>query len=215
MTELVRSFRVGRQANSLAVINEMLLINLLLGLLIGGLMMSFGVKTIDSEGAFLFGGSIALAGIIGGVLALVMSQIMATSTGATGSTLSLIGLLYIVRAGTDVSNLDLSMFNPMGWIYLTYPFTKNNWLPLLFALIFSLVFNRTCVCVGRTSRHGAGYLPEREGRATAKKSLLSVPGLFFKINKGVMIGWLIAFVVMGAAYGSIYGDMQVFLGRRK
>ncbi|MFU1844975.1 tetronasin resistance protein, partial [Enterococcus faecium] len=87
---------------------EMLLINLLLGLLIGGLMMSFGVKTIDAEGAFLFGGSIALAGIIGGVLARVMSQIMATSTGATGSTLSLIGLLYIVRAGTDVSNLDLS-----------------------------------------------------------------------------------------------------------
>ena len=100
LTELVRSFRVGRQANSLAVISEMLLINLLLGLLIGGLMMSFGVKTIDAEGAFLFGGSIALAGIIGGVLALVMSQIMATSTGATGSTLSLIGLLYIVRAGT-------------------------------------------------------------------------------------------------------------------
>ena len=53
LTELVRSFRVGRQANSLAVISEMLLINLLLGLLIGGLMMSFGVKTIDAEGAFL------------------------------------------------------------------------------------------------------------------------------------------------------------------
>lgn len=212
LTELVRSFRVGRQANSLAVISEMLLINLLLGLLIGGLMMSFGVKTIDAEGAFLFGGSIALAGIIGGVLALVMSQIMATSTGATGSTLSLIGLLYIVRAGTDVSNLDLSMFNPMGWIYLTYPFTKNNWLPLLFALIFSLVFTVLAFVLEEHRDMGAGYLPEREGRATAKKSLLSVPGLFFKINKGVMIGWLIAFVVMGAAYGSIYGDMQVFLG---
>lgn len=46
LTELVRSFRVGRQANSLAVISEMLLINLLLGLLIGGLMMSFGVKRL-------------------------------------------------------------------------------------------------------------------------------------------------------------------------
>ncbi|EGO9937686.1 tetronasin resistance protein, partial [Enterococcus faecium] len=144
-------------------------------------------------------GSIALAGIIGGVLALVMSQIMATSTGATGSTLSLIGLLYIVRAGTDVSNLDLSMFNPMGWIYLTYPFTKNNWLPLLFALIFSLVFTVLAFVLEEHRDMGAGYLPEREGRATAKKSLLSVPGLFFKINKGVMIGWLIAFVVMGAA----------------
>src|SRR5699024_5540661 len=49
------------------------------------------------------------------------------------------------------------------------------------------------------------------GRANAKKSLLSVRGLFIKINKGTIISWLIAFVIMGAAYGSIYGDMQTFL----
>ncbi|MBO0452869.1 ABC transporter permease [Candidatus Enterococcus murrayae] len=212
LTELVRSFRVGRQANSLAVITEMVLINLLLGAFIGGVMASFDVTAISTEGAFLFGASIAAAGIIGGVLALVVSQIMATSTGATGSTLGLIGLLYIVRAGTDVSDADLSMFNPMGWTYLTYPFTENNWTPLLAALIFSIALTVAAFILEGHRDMGAGYLPEREGRATAKKSLLSVPGLIFKINKGVMIGWLIAFVVMGAAYGSIYGDMQVFLG---
>ncbi|OQO68532.1 tetronasin resistance protein [Enterococcus villorum] len=211
LTELVRSFRVGRQANSLAVINEVLSINLLLGLLIGGIMTSFGVETLDAKGALLFGGSIALAGIMGGVLALVMSQIMATSAGATGASLSLIGILYIIRAATDVSNLKLSMFNPMGWIYLTYPFTENNWVPLLFALFFSLALIILAFVLEGHRDMGAGYLPEREGRATAKKSLLCVPGLFFKINKGSMIAWLVAFVVMGAAYGSIYGDMQVFL----
>src|SRR5690625_5722037 len=58
---------------------------------------------------------------------------------------------------------------------------------------------------------GAGYLPQREGRESAKQSLLSVRGLFIKINKGVIIAWLIAFVIMGAAYGSIYGEMQTFL----
>lgn len=212
LTELVRSFRVGRQANSLAVITETILINLLLGAFISGVMASFGVKTIDTDGALLFGVSIAMAGIIGGVLALVLSQIMVTSTGTTGSTLSVIGLLYIVRAGTDVSDADLSMFNPMGWTYLTYPFTENNWMPVLAALIFSVVLTVLSFILEGHRDMGAGYLPEREGRANAKKSLLSVPGLIFKINKGVMIGWLVAFVIMGAAYGSIYGDMQVFLG---
>jgi len=212
LTELVRSFRVGRQANSLAVITEMLLINLLLGAFIGGVMASFSVETITTEGAFLFGASITAAGIIGGVLALMMSQIMATSTGATGSALGLVGLLYIIRAGTDVSNAELSMFNPMGWTYLTYPFTKNNWTPLLVAMIFCIVMTVISFVLEGYRDMGAGYLPEREGRATAKKSLLSVPGLMFKLNKGVMIGWLIAFLIMGAAYGSIYGDMQVFLG---
>ena len=58
---------------------------------------------------------------------------------------------------------------------------------------------------------GAGYLPERKGREYAKKSLLSVRGLLFKMNKGVIIGWMIAFIFMGASYGAIYGDMQIFI----
>src|SRR5699024_1871954 len=54
-------------------------------------------------------------------------------------------------------------------------------------------------------------LPQREGRESAKTSLLSVCGLFVKINTGVIIGWLVTFVIMGAAYGSSDGDMQTFL----
>jgi ABC-2 type transport system permease protein len=211
LSELVRSFQVGRQANSLAVIIESGLINLLLGGFIGGVMASFGVASIDARGALLFGFSITMAGIIGGVLALLMSQIMVTATGAISSSLSIIGLLYLFRAGTDVSNGDLSKFNPMGWIYLTYPFTENNWFFVGLAAIFCVILLVIAFVLEEYRDLGAGYLPERAGRATAKKSLLSVTGLLFHINKGVIIGWLIAFVVMGAAYGSIYGDMQVFL----
>ena len=211
LTELVRSFQVGRQANSLAVITEIILINILLALFIGGLMTSFGADTISAEGSLLFGASVGMAGILGAVIALVMAQIMPTSSGATGSSLGIIGLLYIVRAGTDMSNIDFSMINPMGWTYLTYPFTENNWLPLVFALVFSIILVIIAFALEGGRDMGAGYLPEREGRATAKKLLLSVPGLFIKLNKGVMISWLVAFVILGAAYGSIYGDMQTFI----
>ncbi len=211
LTELVRSFRVGRQANSLAVIKEIAVIHILLAVLIGGVMLSFGADTITAEGAFLFGASVGMAGITGAMIALVMSQIMPTSSGATGSSLGIIGLLYIVRAGTDISNVDFSMVNPMGWTYLTYPFTKNNWVPLIFALIFCIVMVILAFALEGGRDMGAGYLPQREGRERAKKSLLSVPGLFVKINKGVMISWLIAFAILGAAYGSVYGDMQTFL----
>src|SRR5699024_7794497 len=97
------------------------------------------------------------------------------------------------------------------WTYLTYPFTENNWIPLIFALIFSIVAVIIAFALEGARDMGAGYLPQREGRESAKKSLLSVCGLFVKINKGVIIGWLVTFVIMGAAYGSIYGDMQTFL----
>ncbi|KWX73520.1 ABC transporter permease [Paenibacillus jilunlii] len=212
LTELVRSFQVGRQANSFAVIAEVVLINILMALFIGGVMTSFGVDTISAEGSFLFGASIGIAGILGAVIALVMAQIMPTSSGATGSSLGIVGLLYIVRAGTDVSNVDFSMINPMGWTYLTYPFTENNWVPLILAVVFSVIVVIIAFALEGGRDMGAGYLPEREGREAAKQSLLSVPGLFIKLNKGIMISWLIAFVIMGAAYGSIYGDMQTFLG---
>src|SRR5690625_6236074 len=64
---------------------------------------------------------------------------MPTSSNATGASLGIVGLLYIIRAGTDVSSADLSLMNPMGWTYLTNPFTENNWLPLLFGLIFTVI----------------------------------------------------------------------------
>ncbi|GGB60696.1 ABC transporter permease [Lentibacillus populi] len=211
LTELVRSFQVGRQANALATIIETIFINVILALFIGGVMTSFGADTISAEGSFLFGASVGMAGVIGAGIALVMAQVMSTSSGATGSALGIIGLLYIIRAGTDVSNVDLSMINPLGWAYLTYPFTENNWALLIFALIFSIIVVIIAFTLEGARDMGAGYLPEREGRGRAKKSLLSVRGLFIKINKGVMISWLIAFVIMGAAYGSIYGDMQTFL----
>lgn len=211
LTELVRSFQIGRQANSLAVIVETIFINVLLALFIAGLMTSFGVDTISAEGSLLFGASIGMAGIMGGGIALVMAQIMPVSSAATGSSLGIMGLLYIIRGGTDISNIKLSIVNPMGWTYLTYPFTENNWTLLIYALIFSVIIVIKGFVLEGGRDMGAGYLPEREGRANAKKSLLSIQGLFIRLNKGVIISWLIAFLVIGAAYGAIYGDMQTFL----
>ncbi|WP_066188526.1 MULTISPECIES: ABC transporter permease [Gracilibacillus] len=211
LTEIVRSFRIGRQANSLATMVEIVFIHALLVLFITVVMTSFGVDTITWEGSLLFAASVGLAGIIGAGIALVAAQVMPNSSAATGSSLSIVGLLYIIRAGTDVSNVDLSMFNPMGWTYLTYPFTENNVLPLLFGLLFTVILVIVAFTLEGGRDMGAGYLPERGGRAHAKKSLLSVRGLLVKINKGVIISWLIAFVIMGAAYGSIYGDMQSFI----
>lgn len=211
LTELVRSFRVGRQANSFAVMCEVIVINLLLGLCIGGIMSSFRADTITVGGSFLFGISIAMAGILGGGFAIVMAQIMPTSTGTTGATLGFIGLLYILRGATDLSNLKLSRMNPMGWIYLTFPFTENHWYPLIFAVIATGILIIIAFFLEGKRDMGAGFIPEKPGRSSAKKTLLSVPGLFIKLNKGMLLAWWISYFILGAAYGSIYGDMQSFL----
>ncbi len=211
LTELVRSFQVGRQANSLAVIIQTILINIFLAIVIAITMISFGADTISNEGSILFGASIATAGLIGAIIGLVMAQIMAISSSARGSALGIMGFFYIMRAWTDISNINLSMINPLGWAYLTYPFTENNWRPIIFALVFSAIMLIIAFALEGARDMGAAYLSEREGRARAKKSLLSVPGLFIKLNRGIIISWFITFLVLGSAYGTIYGDMGTFL----
>lgn len=211
LTEIIRSFPIGRQANSLAVIGETVAINLLLSIFIAGVMMSFNVATISAKGAVLFALSISMSGIMGVSIALFMSQVMPLSSAATGASLGLMGFLYVIRGITDISNVNLSILNPLGWTYLTYPFTENNFTPIFFALIFSLVLSIAAFVLEGGRDMGAGYLPEREGRERARKSLLSIPGLFIRLNRGVIISWLIAFLILGAAYGAIYGDIESFV----
>lgn len=211
LQELIRSFRVGRQANSLAVLLETTLINIVAGLVTCGIILSAQADGFDLEGSLLFGLSITAAGIIGSVVALLLAQIMATSAGASGGAMAVIGLLYLLRGGTDTADEQLSMLNPMGWTYLTYPYTENNWLPLLYVLLFAIVMMVIAFILEGNRDMNDGYLPEREGRAHAHRALLSVPGFFYHINRGVIWAWLIAYAVLGAAYGSIYGDMQTFL----
>lgn len=67
----------------------------------------------------------------------------------------------------------------------------------MIALIFSIIAVIIALALEGSRDMGAGYLPQREGRASAKKSLLSIRGLFIKLNKGTIISWLIAFVIMG------------------
>src|SRR5699024_1801971 len=95
LTELVRSFQIGRQVNSLAMIIESIFIDVILALFISGVILSFDADTICAEDSFLFGASVGIAGIIAAGIALVMAQIKPSSSSPTGSALGIIGFLYI------------------------------------------------------------------------------------------------------------------------
>src|SRR5699024_12549938 len=105
---------------------------------------------------------------------------------------------------------DFSNINALGWTYRTYSFTDNNWIPIVISFLFSIIGVVIAFILEGARDMGASYIPEKKGRARAKKSLLSIHGLLYKINKSIIISWLIAFMVMGMAYGSIYGDMKTF-----
>ena len=211
MSELIRSFQVGRQANSLAIMLEVILINLAIAMLTFSVLLAFDDPSLTIEGSLLFSISIGTSGIFGALIALCCAQIMPNGSSATMSSLAIIGLLYLLRATTDVIDQGLSLFNPMAWFYFTFPYTENNWYLLSFALILGIILLIIAFVLEEKRDVGAGYLKEKEGRAYAKKSLLSVTGLFLTLNKLALIAWLITFSLIGGAYGAMYGDMQSFI----
>lgn len=209
--EFINAFPVGRQANSIAVTLEVILINSLLALFAMGTLILSNVPTITVEGSILFASSIGLAGLLGGMIALVVAQIMPSASGAIGGAVALIGTMYMGRAMTDIVDANLSRFNPLGWTYLIYPFTENNGRYLIYLALLSVGLLAITLVLEGNRDLGVGYLPQRTGRQHASRSLQSVTGLFVRLNGSVILSWLTAFLLMGLAYGSIYGDLQVFV----
>jgi len=58
---------------------------------------------------------------------------------------------------------------------------------------------------------GEGIIPAKPGRRDAKKSLLSPLGLAVRNVRNILIGWVITAVLLGASYGSIFGDFGGFI----
>jgi len=62
---------------------------------------------------------------------------------------------------------------------------------------------------------GAGLIPAKRGRKEAGKLLRSPMGLTLTILKMTIIGWAITIFIAGASYGSIYGDIETFIGENE
>src|SRR5690625_7457529 len=56
----------------------------------------------------------------------------------------------------------------------------------------------------------AGFLPARAGRREAHATLLSPFGLAFRLQRVGIISWIVGIYILGASYGSVFGDLESF-----
>ena len=141
--EILNSLHIGSQASSMATNLLVLLHTVLTIILVSGILVSYNVSSIDLKGSLYFACSLGSASLLGTSIAYLCAQIFATSSQAREIFFSIVGILYVLRAGTDVSNLTLSKFNPLAWTYLGHPFYQNDWyyligLFLLILVVFSI-----------------------------------------------------------------------------
>jgi len=211
-TELIRSFEVGKLANTTAVIGEMFLIHVMMAFLIGIVIQSQQIATMDDFSSnLLFGATLSMQGFIWCCIALLYAQLSNSAAGAKGLSFATLGLFYMARIGTDMNNADLSWLNPLSWSYLVDVYVSDNWLPIIFGAVFASVLIITSCLLELSRDVGAGYFPERTGRKSARTSLLSLRGLVLRLNRTFILSWLVGLFILGITYGSVFGDMDMFI----
>jgi ABC-2 type transport system permease protein len=213
LSELVLSFPVGKLTQSVAVLLELTIFYLTSGVLMAGLMT---VLTRPSDGFtltanVLYSFGLALTGLMFSALALVIVQLFATATTVRTASFMIFGVLYIGRAFTDISALDFSRFNPLAWIYLMSLSVGNHGGYLLVMLVLTVLLSLVALKL-QTGRDVSGsLLIDKEKRHQPSKLYSTILGFVIKNAQSQVVIWLVSALLMGASYGSIFGDIDSFI----
>ncbi|MCA9342663.1 anibiotic ABC transporter [Candidatus Saccharibacteria bacterium] len=218
-SELIGSTPVGRYSELSAAIIVSLLANLVTTLL---LFLALSIEPeLSRSGSLGLSLNYLLVGISFTGIAALTAQLSESSRGANSFAAIAIGVFFVLRGiGDAIGSVSAdgmrvisgwpTWLSPFGWGQLVHPYTQGNWnIYWLFICFIAAIFSVSAILVKHRDS-GSGILPARNGPRYAKKSLLSVNGLTWRLQKGTMIGWAIVGLALGITYGSIanqFSDM--------
>ncbi|MDR0199347.1 MAG: ABC transporter permease [Streptococcaceae bacterium] len=213
IAELFRSFQVGKLATTTAVVIETFILQLVISLVLGMSLYAqqiTGMTSLSSN--LLYGFTIGAQGFLWGIVALVFAQLFVEAGSAKGATFGLMGLLYIIRMGTDIKNPMAGAWNPLTWSYLTKVYNSNEtWWPVVASTLLALTLVVVAYLLETHRDTNAGYVQAGQGKDHAPKSLLSIPGLVLRQQRNAILGWLAGILLLGFVYGSMFGQMGSFI----
>ena len=218
--EMIGAGIVGRHASLTAALIVAVGANVVFALL-GALTLI--ANDLPAGSSVLAGASLGFVGIAFGAIAAVTAQVSETARGANGMAAAAIGVAFLLRAVGDVAGKTVeggtktisawpSWLSPIGWSQQTRAYDDDNWWVLglfvvtvvgLVGLAFELTAHRDV---------GAGMRAVRPGAPAAAPSLLSPLGLAWRLQRGVLLGWAVAIVVLGATYGGVGDEIEDMVG---
>ncbi|KRL98807.1 ABC transporter permease [Liquorilactobacillus satsumensis] len=205
--ELIRAHAVGQLSPLTATVLELILINLIVGILAAGSLEFAQMTGANSLGSWLFGLALAVFGMLFGTLALLMAQLASNARGATSLSYLVLGLFFIARMLTDVKNPDYTWFTVFGLIEKLAVYSSNDWLPVDYMLFLTIVFGAVALIMNTHRDVTSGLLPSRPGRKTASFFLANPFSLVLRLERTSLVIWLCSSFVLGISYGSIFGNI--------
>ncbi|MRG85898.1 ABC transporter permease [Salinibacillus xinjiangensis] len=210
--EMIRALPSGRLSylNASLVVTSATFIGL--ALFTGFGLYALGIESLDLEGSLLYGATLGGTGLVFAGVTAVFAQLSESSRGTIGWSTAVLLIAYLLRAITDVSNESLSWLSPLGWVSKAEIYSSNQWLPVLLMLAVSIILMVVSNYLNSIRDLGQGFIASKPGKKYASRFLQSPFGLAFRLQRTGFISWAIGLFVLGASYGSIFGDFETFFG---
>lgn len=168
---------------------------------------------LDRAGSVALGVAWAAAGLTWVGVAAVSAQLTETARGATGFALGSLAAAYLVRALGDTAPdgplRALTWLSPLGWAEKVGAYGDNRVAVGVLGLLAYAALLLVAYALLDRRDLGAGVLPSRPGAATG--SVDGVGRLTRRLARSTVVGWTLAFVVVGAVVGSLAGSVESFL----
>lgn len=164
-----------------------------------------GMESFNNAGNLAYSAGLALFGMLFYMLTLFIGTLVSSADLTFGISLSILVIMFLYRAVTDVADMAYSVISPYNWLTRTYPYADNDFiwlLPFVLTVVFALagwfLFSRRDL--------GGAYLKGRGDRRT--RNIGSYPGLALVNMRVMIISWLLGVFVIGLTYGAVFGDLE-------
>jgi ABC-2 type transport system permease protein len=200
--ELVRAGVAGRHAALTAALGVALVTNALAAAVVALLAVANGFAV---PGSVLVGCAVGMVGLAFAGVTAVTVQLSEHSRTAAGIAGAVLGLAFLLRALGDMAAVGgsaASWASPLGWAAQTAPYVLDRWEPLL--LLAALAAAGAVLAFRLQDRRdlGASLLAVRPGRAEGGRTLGTPLGLAVRLQRGAVMAWGSAIVVLGAVNGA-------------
>ncbi|MBM4241540.1 MAG: ABC transporter permease [Euryarchaeota archaeon] len=198
--ELLNSTVVGRQATLTSALVTTFGLNIIIAAIIGLGLVGLGLPAASS---IVLGLSIAIFGCLFAAITGVAVQFTESSSDARYLTVAvLVGFFLLRILGWDNGSATwLSWLSPFGWVHFIRAFAGEElWVFGLF-LIFITGLTLTAYWLSSMRDLGAGIITQRSGPSKASKSLRNSLALAWRLHQGMLLFWILLFVIMGVMLG--------------
>ena len=129
------------------------------------------------------------------------NQIARTSRGANAMAGAVLVVTWAIAGLGNLQENALVWLSPFGWIGKADAFGADHWAVVGLAVVVTLLMVAVAVVLQSRRDVGAGLLPERAGRPVAGPRLRGAYSLAWRLERPVLVFWVIGYVAIGLFIG--------------